>query len=207
LATVIVQASSLPVTADLENGFADDPEGVAETVRGALAAGLAGCSIEDSTGRAQEPIYELAAATERIAAAVEVAHAGPVHLVLTARAENYLHGRPDLEDTIARLQAYEAAGADALYAPGVLAGEDIAAIVAAVQRPVNVLARPGMASVDELAALGVSRISVGSAFAFAAIDALVEAARELREQGTYGFTERSTRGMAVSPDAFAPPAE
>lgn len=199
----IVGATDLPVSADLENGYGDDPEDVRQTVRLALDAGLAGCSIEDFTGREDEPIYDLGAATDRIAAAAEVAHAGPVHLVLTARAENHLHGRPDLPDTIARLQAYQEAGADVLFAPGLTTLEDIAAVIAAVKLPVNVLALPGMPSVAELAAAGVARISVGPGFAYAALGSVVEAARELREEGTYAFWERAGVGAGAAEDAFA----
>ena len=170
-AAAIVQATELPVSADLENGFADDPAGTAETVRLALGAGLAGCSVEDATGDRDTPIYAAGLAAERVQAAAEAAHQGPVHLVLTARAENYLHGRPDLADTIVRLQAYQDAGADVLYAPGLTRLEEIRQLVASVDRPVNVLARPGVPSVGELAAAGVGRVSVGGAFAFAAVGA------------------------------------
>ena len=201
-AAEIVTATELPVSADLENGFADDPLGVGETIALAIDAGLAGCSIEDFTGDRQEPIYELSAAVERIEAAAEVAHSGPVPIVLTARAENYLHGRADLADTIARLQAYERAGADVLYAPGPTDFEEIRQIVAAVGLPVNVLARPGAPSVAELASIGVKRISVGGAFAFAALGAVVEAASELREQGTYGFWQRASAGVSAARSAF-----
>jgi len=145
----------------------------------------------------------LEAAVERVTAAVEVAHSGAAEVVLTARAENYLHGRPDLEDTIARLQAYEAAGADVLYAPGVKSADDIGAFVSSLGRPVNVLAMPGVPPVAELAALGVCRVSVGGAFAFAALGAVVEAATELREQGTYGFAERARTGSRAARAAFA----
>ncbi len=198
-AAAIVSATELPVSADLENLFADSPEGVAETARGAVAAGLAGFSIEDYSGDA---IYELEDAAERVRAAVEVAHAGPAHVVVTARAENHLHGRDDLDDTIARLQAYQEAGADVLYAPGPTSAHEIGAIVSAVDRPLNVLARPGSPSVAELAQLGVSRISVGGSFAFAAIDALVSAAQELRDEGTYGYAERSGAGARAARAAF-----
>jgi 2-methylisocitrate lyase-like PEP mutase family enzyme len=201
-AAEIVAASELPVSADLENGFADDPAGVGETIALAIDAGLAGGSIEDYTGDDDAPIYELAAAVERIEAAAEAAHAGAVPFVLTARAENYLHGRADLDDTIARLQAYERAGADVLYAPGPTDREEIRAIVEAVDLPVNVLVRPGAPPVAELASLGVKRISVGGAFAFAALGAVVEAASELREQGTYGFWERTGEGVAAVRSAF-----
>ena len=178
-AAAIVAATELPVSADLENCFADDADGVAETIRLALAAGLAGCSIEDYTRRDEAPIYDLPRAAERVAAAAEVAHGGSVHMVLTARAENYLHGRPDLADTIARLQAYQEAGADVLYAPGLTSPEDIRQLVVSVDRPVNVLAVQGVPAVAELAEIGVSRVSVGGAFAWAAIDGLLTAANEL----------------------------
>ena len=201
-AAAIVAATELPVSADLENCFADDPDGVAQTIRLALAAGLAGCSIEDHTRRDEAPIYDLAHAAERVAAAAEVAHGGAVRLVLTARAENYLHGRPDLADTIARLQAYQEAGADVLYAPGLSSIEDIRLLVSSVDRPVNVLAFPGVPPVATLAELGVSRVSVGGAFAFAAIAGLVEAASELHADGTYGFLERAAVGSRVARAAF-----
>jgi len=193
-AAAVVAATELPVSADLENCFADDADGVARTVTLAVEAGLAGCSIEDSTGDKNAPIYDLGVATERVAAAAEAAHAGPVHLVLTARAENYLHGRPDLADTITRLQAYQTAGADVLYAPGLKSLADIRQVVAALDRPVNVLAVGGAPSVSELAEAGVSRVSVGGAFAFAALGALAEAATELRDRGTYEYLAGSAVG-------------
>jgi 2-methylisocitrate lyase-like PEP mutase family enzyme len=201
-AASIVAASDLPVSADLENGFADEPSGVADTMRLALQAGLAGCSVEDFSGRPDAPIYDIGLATERIAAAAEVAHGGPIHLVLTARAENHLHGRPQLADTIARLQAYEEAGADVLYAPGLRELADIRRVVAAVERPVNVLALAGAPTVSELASAGVSRISLGGAFAFTAIGAVVEAADELLSEGTYGFWERASVGAKAARSAF-----
>jgi 2-methylisocitrate lyase-like PEP mutase family enzyme len=201
-AASIVAATDLPVSADLEKAFADKPSGVADTVRLALETGLAGCSVEDSSGREDAPIYDPALAAERVAAAAEAAHGGPVHLVLTARAENWLYGRPDLADTIARLQAYQEAGADVLYAPGLERLEDIRQLVASVDRPVNVLALPGAPTVPELAAAGVSRVSVGGAFAFAALGAVVEAARELREQGTYRFWEQARAGAKSARSAF-----
>ena len=193
-AAAIVKATELPVSADLENAFADDPDGVAETIGLAIEAGLAGCSVEDFTGDEEDPIYDLDSAAQRVAAAVQVAHRGPVHLVITARAENHIHGRQDLDDTIARLQAYERAGADVLYAPGLTSAEDIRAVVESVGLPVNVLARPGAPPVSELAAIGVKRVSVGGAFAFNAIGALVEAAEELSGPGTYGFAKRAAVG-------------
>jgi len=198
----IVGATELPVSADLENGFADDPDDVAETVRRAIDAGLAGCSIEDYTGDAASPIYDAAPAAERIAAAAQAAHAGPVHLVLPARAENHIRGRDDLDDTIARLRSYGEAGADVLFAPGLARIEDIRRVVEEVGRPVNVLALQGVPAVGELAAAGVKRISVGGAFAFAALDAVVGAARQLREDGTYGYLERSRAGSRAARAAF-----
>jgi 2-methylisocitrate lyase-like PEP mutase family enzyme len=202
-ATAIVEATELPVSADLENGFGEDPEGVTETIRLALAAGLAGASIEDYSGREEEPIYPIEVAAERIAAAAGAAHDGPVRLVLTARAENHLHGITDLADTIARLQAYEEAGADVLYAPGIAGLEDIRRVVDSVDLPVNVLARPGVPSVAELMEAGVRRISVGGAFAFAGLGAVTEAARELTEKGTYGYLEQAGVGLKSARAAFA----
>jgi 2-methylisocitrate lyase-like PEP mutase family enzyme len=199
----MVAATDLPVSADLEHGYGDDPAAVAETVRRAVGAGLAGCSIEDSTGRADSPIYDRALAAERVVAAAEAAHGGGVPLVLTARAENYLHGRKDLADTIARLQAYQEAGADVLYAPGLVALDDIRRVVDEVDRPVNVLARPGSPSVEALGAIGVKRISVGSAFAFAALGAVVEASRELLDTGTYGFLDLAAIGSAAARPSFS----
>jgi 2-methylisocitrate lyase-like PEP mutase family enzyme len=201
-AATIVTATDVPVSADLENGFADDPDGVAETVEQALQTGLAGCSIEDFTGDPDDPIYALDAARARVAAAVEAAHRGPQTLVLTARAENHIHDRPDLEDTIARLQAFEEAGADVLYAPGLTSAGDIARVVRAVGKPVNVLARAGAPSISELGELGVSRVSVGGSFAFAALGELREAALELRDRGTYSFLERAAAGLKAVREGF-----
>lgn len=190
-AKAIAAATDLPVAADLENGFGETPEEVAETIRLAgETAGLVGGSIEDATGDAERPIYELAEAIERLAAAAEAAHAFPFPFVLVGRAENYLHGRPDLDDTIRRLQAYEDAGADALYAPGVSDPEDIRTICSSVSKPVNVvmgLRGNGALSVAQLEELGVRRISLGSTLARTALGAFVRAARELRERGTFGF--------------------
>jgi 2-methylisocitrate lyase-like PEP mutase family enzyme len=192
--------TDLPVSADLENGFADDPEAVADTIEGARAAGLAGCSVEDYSG---SQIYELALARERVAAAAETAHSGPVRLVLTARAENHIRGRDDLADTIARLEAYQEAGADVLFAPGIKRAEEIRQVVQSVDLPVSVLAMPGVPSTAELAGLGVARVSVGGAFAFAALGALVEAATELRDSGTYAYLERSAAGGRAARGAFS----
>jgi 2-methylisocitrate lyase-like PEP mutase family enzyme len=202
-AAVIVAATDLPVSADLENAYADSPDGVAEMIGLAAEVGLAGASVEDFTGREDDPIYDLRFAAERVAAAAEAAHAGPVGLVLTARAENYLHGRPDLADTIARLQAYQQAGADVLYAPGLRSIEDISQVLREVDRPVNVLAIGGAPTVPELAKAGVSRVSVGGAFAFAALDALVSAATELLDQGSYGYAAASVSGRQAARRAFS----
>jgi 2-methylisocitrate lyase-like PEP mutase family enzyme len=201
-ATGIVEATTLPVSADLEHGFGDEPADVAETVQRALGCGLAGCSIEDSTGRDDAPLYGVAMAVERLVAAAEVAHAGPVRLVLTGRAENHLHGVDDLGDTIDRLQAYQEAGADVLYAPGLTEIGDIRRLVGAVDRPVNVLARPGGPTVAELADAGVARVSVGGALCFAALGSVARAATELLEEGTFGFWEESARGREAALAAF-----
>ncbi len=195
-AAAIVAATDLPVSADLENGW-DDP---AETVRGAVAAGLAGCSIEDSTGDRFDPIFEPGRAAERIAAAAEAAGG---EIVLTARAENFLHDRRNLDDTIVRLIAYAQAGADVLFAPGLRRSQDIQAVVDAVApTPVNVIALPGVPSVAELEQIGVRRVSVGGAFAFAAANAMVAAATELREEGTYTYWDQAGPGSAAVKRAF-----
>jgi 2-methylisocitrate lyase-like PEP mutase family enzyme len=202
-AGTLAAAVGVPVSADLENAFADDPEGVAETFRRALAAGLAGASVEDYSGDASVGIYPLELASERVAAAVAVAHEGPVRLVVTARAENLIRGVDDLGDTIARLQAYAAAGADVVFAPGLKRSDAIRQVVDAVDVPVNVLVLGGSPSVAELADAGVARISVGGAFAFAAINAVVEAAQELLGPGTYGYTEAARAGVAAARSAFS----
>jgi 2-methylisocitrate lyase-like PEP mutase family enzyme len=201
-AAALVAATSVPVSADFEDGFAEDPAGVAETVRLALEVGLAGCSVEDWSAT-DKRLYDAEEAAERVAAAAEAAHAGPVHLVLTARAENHLRGKPDLRDTIARLCAYQEAGADVLYAPALDRPEDIRELVASVDLPVNVLARPNVLPINELAALGVKRVSVGGAFAFAALGAAARAATELLTEGTYGFMELSAEGTKAARIAFA----
>jgi 2-methylisocitrate lyase-like PEP mutase family enzyme len=201
-AGAIVAATDLPVSADLENAFADDPDGVAETIRLAIETGLAGGSVEDFSGDEERPIYELDLAVERVAAAAEAAHKGPVHFVLTARAENFLHERKDLDDTIARLTRYAEAGADVVFAPGLPGADEIRAIVEAVDVPVNVLVRTGFPSVAELAEMGVARISVGGSFAFAALASLIDAATELREQGTYGYGEQTARGIKAARATF-----
>jgi 2-methylisocitrate lyase-like PEP mutase family enzyme len=203
-AASIVEASDLPVSADFENAYDDDPDGVAETVKLGIEAGLAGCSVEDYTGRADAPIYDLAHAKERIAAAAEVAHRGPVHLVLTARAENHLRGRDDIDDTIVRLQNYQEAGADVLFAAGLTNPDHIQRLISSVDLPVSVIAREGSLPVAELSALGASRISVGPAFLFSSLGALIEAAREFREHGTFGYHQRAALGAHGVRAAFGP---
>jgi 2-methylisocitrate lyase-like PEP mutase family enzyme len=183
----IADAMTLPVSADLQNGFGHAPNICAETIRLAAAVGLVGGSIEDSTGDSKNPIYDFQLATERVAAAAEVAHAS--QFLLTARAENFLHGRPDLDDTIRRLQSFSKAGADVLYAPGLTSLDAIRTVCASVSKPVNVLMGLTGAtfSVEELAAAGVKRVSVGGSFARAALGALVRAAREVKEKGTFTY--------------------
>jgi len=201
-AAAIAGATDLPVNGDLENGFGDAPEEVAATIAGAIDAGLAGGSIEDYTGRPDEPIYERAAAVARVTAAAEAAHAGPVPFVLTARAENYLHDRADLTDTIERLQSFQEAGADVLYAPGLRDAGQVAQVVREVDRPVNVLLLPGGPTVAELAEAGVRRISVGGAFSYVAAGAVAAAARELLEEGTTGFMAQVVDGARVARRAY-----
>jgi len=199
-ASAIVSATDLPVSADLENGFGDDPKVVAETIRLAANAGLVGGSIEDATGCPDDPIYEIQHAVERVRAAVEAAHALRFPFTLTARAENYLHGRPDLRGTIKRLQAFQDAGVDVLYAPGLTSKEDIATVVDSVDRPVNVVMglRGAQLSLAELSAIGVRRISVGSALYRTALGAFLGAAREMREQGTFAFAKNAVTPQEVS---------
>lgn len=191
--SAIVSATELPVSADLENGFGDGPKDVAETIRLAAAAGAVGGSIEDATGRTDEPIYDEALAIERVRAAVEAARELPFPFTLTARCENFLVGVTDLDATIQRLQAYQEAGADVLYAPGLRSREQIAAVVAALDRPVNVLMGLESCQLDqaELSVMGVKRISVGSALSRAAFGALLRAGREMRDAGTFSFAEQA----------------
>jgi 2-methylisocitrate lyase-like PEP mutase family enzyme len=167
----------------------------------AAETGLAGCSIEDWSGE-QRRLYDIQHAVARVAAAAEAAHSGPERLVLTARAENYLRGNPDLSDTIARLRAFQEVGADVLYAPALDSPAELRELLAAVDVPVNVLARRGTPTVAELARLGVSRVSVGGAFALAAYGAAVSAARELLQDGTYAFSELSAAGAEAVRAAF-----
>ncbi len=189
----IAAATDLPVSADLENGFGDDPETVAETIRLAAAAGLVGGSIEDTTTRPEDPLYEHQLAVERVRAAAEAARALAFSFTLTGRAENFLVGRPDLDDTIQRLQAYQEAGADVLYAPGLTSKDDIADLVRSVDRPVNVvMGLQGVKlSLEELSEIGVRRVSVGSALSRAALGAFLRAGREMREHGTFTFADEA----------------
>jgi 2-methylisocitrate lyase-like PEP mutase family enzyme len=193
-------AVSIPVSADLENAFADEPDGVAQTVRLAIDAGLAGCSVEDYTGRDDDPIYDAGLAKERVAAAVEAADG---QIVITARCENLLHGRTDLGEVIQRLQSFGEVGADVLFAPGLRKVEDMRSVIESVDRPVNVLLLPGGPTVAEAAEAGAARISVGGALTWVAIGAAVEAARELLEQGTFETWGTGAEGGKAARAAFA----
>ncbi len=202
-AAAIVSASDLPVSADLGNGFGETAGDVAQSVRRAKTVGLAGVSIEDyAGGHGSAPMFDVATAVERLEAAAEAAHDGPTRLVVTARADNFVHGITDLGDTIDRLQRFQAAGADVLFAPGITNLDQLGDIVSAVDRPVNVLVRPGSPSVQELAELGIKRISVGGALAFAAYAAVFEAASELRDQGTFGYLDGAAVGASATRAAF-----
>jgi len=199
-ASAIASATDLPVSADLENGFGDAPETVAETIRLAATAGVVGGSIEDATGRPEHPIFEREHAVERVRAAVAAARALPFAFTLTARAENYLHGLPDLRDTIERLQSYQEAGADVLYAPGLASKDDIVAVASSVDRPVNVVMglRGVQLSLADLAAIGVRRVSVGSALCRTALGAFLRAAREMQEHGTFAFAAEAASPREIS---------
>lgn len=201
----MVSATDLPVSADLENGFGDSPRTVAETIRLAAETGLAGGSIEDSTRGTDNPIYEFEYAVERVQAAAEAARSLPFTFTLTARAENYLVGRSDLPDTIKRLQAYQDAGADVVFAPGLTKKEDIASVVKSLDRPVNVIMglQGVRLSVAELSELGVKRISVGSALARAALGAFLRAAQEMKTRGTFTFADEAVSFKEIS-DMFKP---
>jgi 2-methylisocitrate lyase-like PEP mutase family enzyme len=199
----LADAVGIPVAADFEDGFGIAPDEVGASVRLATETGLAGCSVEDYTRDDDAPIYDVELAADRVRAAVEAAHAGPTQLVLTARAENLIHGVDDLADTIARLQRYQEAGADVLFAPGLKTIDDVRAVVSSVDRPVNVLTGPGRASVGELAGAGVARISVGGLFAFKAYADLVESATELRESGTVSARDGLRPARAVFGAAFS----
>jgi 2-methylisocitrate lyase-like PEP mutase family enzyme len=189
----IVEATDLPVSADLEKGFGDAPEAVAETVRRAAAAGLVGCTIEDSTGRPETPLYDFGLAVERIAAGVEAARGAGFPFLLTARAHNLLYGSPSLDETIRRLKAYEDAGAQVLMAPGLPDLDAVRTVCEAVSKPFNFMAgiKGKSFSVAELAEAGVRRISLATSLYRAAMTGFLEAAREVKEAGTFGFLDRS----------------
>ena len=189
----IVAATTLPVPADLEKGFGDAPADAAETIRLAAGVGLVGGSIEDATGKREKPLYDLALAAERVAAAVKAARALDFPFTLTARAENFLRGNPDLDDTIRRLQAFEAAGADVLFAPGLPDLQAVRAVCAAVKKPVNFMAgiKGRSFSVAELEAAGVRRVSLATSLYRAAMTGLADAAREVKDKGSFGYLERS----------------
>jgi 2-methylisocitrate lyase-like PEP mutase family enzyme len=192
-ARLIVAATDLPVSADLEKGFGDAPAVAAETIRMAAGAGLVGGSIEDATGDKSRPLYDIGQATERVAAAVEAARALPFPFTLTARTENFLRGNPDLDDTIKRLQAFERAGADVLMAPGLPDLAAVRAVCAALSKPVNFMAgiKGKSFTVAELQAAGVRRISLATSLFRMAMTGALEAAREVKDKGTFGYLERS----------------
>ena len=202
----IADGTDLPVSADLENGFGDRPEDAAETIRLSQQSGIVGGSIEDATGDAAAPIYDIGLAKERVQAGVEAARALPYKFTFTARAENFLWGRPHLGDTIKRLQAYQEAGADVLYAPGLKTREDIASVVSSLDRPVNVVmglvgAQLGL---EELAKIGVKRISVGSSLQRSALGAFLRAAEEMSGKGTFTYAAGAASPKDVTPifDAY-----
>jgi 2-methylisocitrate lyase-like PEP mutase family enzyme len=188
-AKLIVDSVDLPVAADLENGFGHRPEDAAETIRQAAAVGLVGGSIEDATGEADKPIYDFNEAVERVAAAAEAAHKLAFPFMFVARAENFLHGRPDLDETIKRLQAFEKAGADVLFAPGLPGIEAIRTVVQSVSKPLNVVRGGPGPTIAELEAVGVRRVSLGGSLARVALTALKRAGEELRSTGTFGFAD------------------
>jgi 2-methylisocitrate lyase-like PEP mutase family enzyme len=196
----LAAATDLPVSADLENGFGDAPEFAARTIELAAKAGVVGGSIEDATNRPDDPLYSLEFAAERVRAAAEAKARLPFPFTLTARAENYLNGKPDIKDTIRRLQAYQEAGADVLFAPGIRTKEDIAAVVSSVDRPVNVVM--GLVNceltLEELAELGVARVSVGGSLARAALGAFLRAAREMREKGSFAYANEAVSGQEIN---------
>lgn len=198
--SALSSATDLPISADLEDGFGDTPQAVAQTIWLAAEAGVVGGSIEDASGHPNDPLYERAWATERIRAAAEAARSLPFPFMLTARADNHVLGRPDLADTIGRLQAYQEAGADVLYAPGLTRREDIATLLREVDRPVNVLIGvPGLTlDVATLADMGVRRVSVGGSLARAAYGEFMRAATQLRDQGTATYTQAALTGRELN---------
>ena len=199
-ARAIVAATDLPVSADLEKGFGDSPAIVAETIRLAAEVGLVGGSVEDATGDASRPLYDFEQAVERVAAAAEAAHGLPFPFTVTARAENFLRGNPDLDDTIDRLQAFERAGADVLFAPGLPDLGAVRAVCAALSKPVNFMVGiPGKSfSVAELAAAGVRRVSLATSLYRAAMTGLLDAAREVKDRGTFTYLDRTLTSAEMS---------
>jgi 2-methylisocitrate lyase-like PEP mutase family enzyme len=198
--SAIASATDLPVSADLEHGFGDSPTAVADTIVRSAKTGIVGGSIEDVSGRSDKTPYEMQHAAERIRAASEAARNLPFAFTLTARSENYIVGRPDLKDTIKRLQAYQEAGADVLFAPGLTSKEDIAAVVSSVDRPVNVIMglQGAQLSLAELSSIGVRRISVGSALSRGALGAFLRAAQEMKENGTFDFAREAVSYREIS---------
>ncbi|WP_211466936.1 isocitrate lyase/PEP mutase family protein [Collimonas silvisoli] len=198
--TELAAATELPLSADLENGFGEAPATVMETIRLAAATGIVGGSIEDASGNRDDPIYALELAVERVRAAAEAVRGLDFPFTLTARAENYLHGRSDLKDTIKRLQAYQEAGADVLFAPGLKSKEEIAAVVSSLDKPVNVIMglQGVQLSLQELAAIGVKRVSVGGSLARAALGGFLLAAEEMREHGTFTYGEAAVSSGRIS---------
>ncbi len=199
-AKLICDSTELPVSADLEKGFGDAPADTARAIARAAEVGLVGGSIEDATGIKDAPIFTITLAVERVAAAVEVARSLPFPFTLTARAENFLSGRPDLDDTIRRLQAYEAAGADVLFAPGLPTLDAVRTVCSSVSKPVNFMVGiPGKSfSVAELTAAGVRRISLATSLYRAAMTGLIHAAREIRDSGSFGYLDRMVPGAEFS---------
>jgi 2-methylisocitrate lyase-like PEP mutase family enzyme len=206
-ARLIVSLSDCPVSADLENGFGHAPETVADTIRLAAAEGLVGGSIEDASGDERAPIYEFGHAVERVAAAVEAARGQRFHFMLTARAENFLHGRPDLDDTVRRLQAFERAGADVLFAPGLPDLAAVRTVCSALKKPVNFMIgmRGKSFAVADLAAAGVRRISLSTSLYRAAMTGLLAAAREVSERGTFGYVDDLVTGGELGKYLKPPP--
>ena len=206
-AQLIASLSECPVAADLENGFGHAPETVAETIRLAIAVGLVGGSIEDASGDPRAPIYQFEHAVERVTAAVQEAHRGRLHFVLTARAENYLHGRPDLEETVRRLQAFERAGADVLFAPGLPDLDAVRTVCGALKKPVNFMIgmRGKSFAVADLASAGVRRISLSTSLYRAAMSGLLSAAHEISERGTFSYVESIVSGGELA-QYLRPPA-
>lgn len=199
-AAVLTRATNLPISADLEDGFGATPEVIAETIRRAAAAGLVGGSIEDYTGQKEAPLYDIERAAERVRAAAEAARGLDFPFTLTARAENFFRGKPDLRDTIRRLQAYQEAGADVLFAPALRSREDLVTLLAEIDRPLNVLGGIGGLAALTLAdyqELGVRRVSVGSLLSTVAYGALISAATELKEKGTFGFISELGRAKGL----------